>query len=128
MESGLIHIVFYVLLWTVWPFVALLAARLWDRRARYFQYLTAFNWSMPIQASVWLVAYLLVLTLGLEGSSARLTTVAAIMVVALFHIHILREAMDLGTLRALGTTMINLFIYQVIVGTHHTALLQQTGS
>ena len=83
---------------------------------------------MPIQASVWLVAYLLVLTLGLEGSSARLTTVAAITVVALFHIHILREAMDLGTLRALGTTMINLFIYQVIVGTHHTALLQQTGS
>ena len=27
-ESALIHFVFYVLLWTVWPFVAIVAARL----------------------------------------------------------------------------------------------------
>ncbi len=127
-ESALIHFVFYVLLWTVWPFVAIVAARLWGRRERYFHYLTAFNWSMPIQASVWLSAYVLILTLGLEGSSARLTTVAAITVVALYHIHILRETMDLGTLQALWIAMVNLFVYQVIVGMHHTALLQQSGS
>tara|TARA_B100000459_G_scaffold112505_1_gene66189 strand:+ start:1014 stop:1589 length:576 start_codon:yes stop_codon:yes gene_type:complete len=127
-ESALVHFVFYVLLWTVWPFVAFVAARLWGRRERYFHYLTAFNWSVPIQASIWLAAYVLIMTLGLEGSSARLTTVAAITVAALYHIHILREAMDLGTLQALGTAMVNLFVYQVVVGTHHTALLQQSGS
>jgi len=83
---------------------------------------------MTIQASVWLAAYVLILTLGLEGFSARLTTVAAITVVALYHIHILREAMDLGTRHAPGTAMVNLLIYQVVFGTHHTALLQQSGS
>ena len=127
-ESALIHFVFYVLLWTAWPFVAIVAAHLSGRRERYFHYLTAFNWSMTIQASVWLAAYVLTLTLGLEGSLARLTTVAAITIVALYHIHILREAMDLGTLQALWIAMVNLFVYQVIVGMHHTALLQQSGS
>ena len=33
--------------------------------------------------------------------------------------------MDLGTLQALWIAMVNLFVYQVIVGVHHTALLQQ---
>ncbi len=83
---------------------------------------------MTIQASVWLAAYVLILTLGTEGFSARLTTVAVITVVVLYHIYILREAMDLETRRALGTAMVNLSIYQVVVGTHHTALLQQSGS
>ena len=128
MESALFHFVFYVLLWTVWPFVAIIAARLSGRRKRYFHYLTASNWSITIQASIWLTACMLTLTLGLEGSSARLTTVAAITIVALYHIHILREAMDLGTLQSLWIAMVNLFVYQVIIGTHHTALLQQSGS
>ena len=35
--------------------------------------------------------------------------------------------MGLGTLQALGTAMVNLLIHQVVVGTHHTALLQQSG-
>ena len=59
---------------------------------------------------------------------ARLTTVAAITIVALYHIHILREAVDLGTFQALWIAMVNLFVYQVIVGMHHKALLQQSGS
>ena len=83
---------------------------------------------MTIQSSIWLAAYVLTLTLGLEGSMARLTTVATITIVALYYIHILREAMDLGTLQALWIAMVNLFVYQVIVDMHHTALLQQSGS
>ena len=108
--------------------MAIAAAHLSGRSERYFHYLTAFNWSMTIQAAVWLAAYVLALTLGLEGSSARLTTVAAITIVALYHIHIMREAMDLGTLQSVWIAVVNLFVYQVIVGTHHTALLQQSGS
>ena len=127
-EIVLVHLVFYVLIWTVWPLVALLINRLWGRRERFFGYLTAFNWSMPIQASIWLLAHLLVSGLELKDPSARLTNVAAIAVVALYHIHIQRETLDVGIVGALVATMLNLFIFQILIGTHHVASFQLSES
>jgi len=128
LETLFVHAVFYALIWAVWPTVMLRLSRMVDRRERYCLYLAAYNWSMVVQAALWLVAAGVVLTFGLSGSAARIVTVAAIAVVVLYHLHILRSALDLRTLPALALAGFKLVLYQILLGTHHAALLQGSGS
>lgn len=127
-ETGLLHAVFYVLIWTVWPVVMIRVARVAGREQHYFRYLSAYNWSMVIQAAIWLAAFAITALFGLTDSPARIVTVIAVCTVALYHIHILREALEITTGWALGIAMLKLFLYQILLGTHHAALLQPSGS
>lgn len=122
-----IHLVFYVLIWTVWPVVMWRICRALNTQALYFRYLNAFNWSMVIQAVIWLFAYAVGLAFDLQGSGARIVTIVAICVVVLFHLHILRSALEITTVRALAIAGFKLVLYQILLGTHHAALLQGSG-
>ena len=48
LQIGLLHTVFYVLIWTIWPVVMFRVVRVVDRQEHYFRYLAAYNWSMVI--------------------------------------------------------------------------------
>jgi hypothetical protein len=128
LDIGLLHAVFYVLIWTMWPVVMLRVVRVVDRQEHYFRYLAAYNWSMLIQATIWLAVFIVTWAFGLTGSPARIITVVAVCTVVLYHIHILRSTLELRKMPALTIAMIKMFLYQLLMGTHHAALIQPSGS
>lgn len=128
LQIGLLHTVFYVLIWTMWPVVMFRVVRVIDRQEHYFRYLAAYNWSMVIQVAIWLAVFIATWALGLTGSPARILTVVAVCTVVLYHIHILRSTLELHTMPALAIAMIKMFLYQLLMGIHHAALIQPSGS
>jgi len=124
LQTSLIHAVFYFLIWTMWPLVMWHLSRLASKRDRFFRYLAAYNWSMVIQAAIWLASSAIILGFGLTGSPARMTTVLTICIVVLYHIHILREGLELGVMPAAAFAGFKLILYQILLGTHQAALLQ----
>ena len=78
LQTTLIYAVFYFLIWTMWPLVMWHLSRLVNKRDRFFRYLAAYNWSMVIQAAIWLASSAIILGFGLTGSAARITTVLTI--------------------------------------------------
>lgn len=123
-EGALLHVIFYVLIWTVWPVVAVHLTRFVDRREKYPLYLTAYNWSMVVQAGLWFLAFVAILALGFDGSAARIVTVVTICTVVLYHMHVLRTTLGIGTAAAFGLAGFKLILYQILLGTHQVALLQ----
>jgi hypothetical protein len=128
LEIGLLHAVFYVLIWTIWPVVMFRVVRVVDCGEYYFRYLAAYNWSMVIQATIWLAVFIATWALGLTGSPARILTIVAVCTVVLYHIHILRSTLEMRTMPALVIAMIKMFLYQLLMGAHHAALIQPSGS
>ena len=53
-----------------------------------------------------------------------MTTVLTICIVVLYHIHILREGLELGVMPAAALAGFKLILYQILLGTHQAALLQ----
>ena len=78
LQTTLIYAVFYFLIWTMWPLVMWHLSRLVNKRDRFFRYLATYNWSMVIQAAIWLASSAIIPGFGLTGSAARITTVLTI--------------------------------------------------
>ena len=78
LQTTLIYAVFYFLIWTMWPLVMWHLSRLVNKRDRFFRYLAAYNWSMVVQAAIWLASSAIILGFGLTGSAARITTALTI--------------------------------------------------
>ena len=128
LQTNLIHAIFYFLVWTMWPLAMWHLSKLVNKRSLFLRYLTAYNWSMVIQAAIWLVSFAIILSFSLTGSAARMATVLTICVVVLYHIHILRAAFELGVVPAAALASFKLILYQILLGTHHAALLQPASS
>ncbi|MFL2541412.1 MAG: hypothetical protein ACJ0UT_05490 [Candidatus Latescibacterota bacterium] len=123
-QTSLIRAIFCFLIWTMWPLAMWHPSQLVNKRGLFLRYLTAYNWSMVIQAAIWLVSFAVILSFGLTESAAGMVTVLAICVVVLYRIHILRTALELGVLPEAALAGFQLILYQILLGTHHTALLQ----
>ena len=108
----------------MWPLVMWHFSQLVNKRDRFFRYLAAYNWSIVIQAAISLASSAIILGFGLTGSAARMTTVLAICIVVLYHIHILREGLELGVMPAAAVAGCKLILYQILLGTRQAALLQ----
>ena len=78
LQTTLIYAVFYFLIWTMWPLVMWHLLRLVNNCDRFFRYLATYNWSMVVQAAIWLASSAIILGFGLTGSAARITTALTI--------------------------------------------------
>lgn len=122
LQTVLIHAIFYTLIWTVWPVAMLHIARLLDRRGRYCRYLAAYNWSMVVQAGIWLVAFLIAGAFGMSGMPVQVVTVVAVAAVLLYHVFVLKTALELDTLPAAAVAGFKFVLYQILLGLHYAAL------
>ena len=62
----------------MWPLVMRHLSQLVNKRDLFFRYLAAYNWSIVIQAAIWLASSAIILGFGLTGSAARIKTVITI--------------------------------------------------
>jgi hypothetical protein len=115
-EVVAIHAAFYVYIWTVWPLVMNRAAGLLDRGIHYPRFLAAYNWSMVIQAGLWLAVFLWAAVFTLSPGMVHFLTIFAVAIVLLYHIFILKTALALPIGPAVALALFKFVLYQIILG------------
>ena len=104
----------YTVTWCVWPLLMFYVAQALDRSDRYLLYLTAFNWSAGPQIVIWLIVLLLVFSGILTREMIAIVNIAALIVVLLYHLFIVRTTLKLSFFVSLGLvageTMVSQFI------------------
>jgi hypothetical protein len=107
----------YVISWTAFPLVMFHIAGLLDRSARYFDFLSAYNWSSVIQMGLYLpVVALADSGLMPEGLGEGLVLVVT-MLVLMYQWFIARTTLDINGGSAAGVVLLDMILAVFITGT-----------
>jgi hypothetical protein len=107
----------YVISWTAFPLAMFHIAGLLDRSARYFDFLSAYNWSSVIQMGLYLpVVALADSGLMPEGLGEGLVLVVT-MLVLMYQWFIARTTLDINGGSAAGVVLLDMILAVFITGT-----------
>jgi len=113
----------YVIGWVAWPLLMAYVAPLIDREDRYIGYIVAYNWASGPQIAV----YLAVLAVQLTGIAPigfmAVLSFAALVLVLSYHWYVLRIALDVSPIAAVGFVAGEFVLAQVIRGIGQGMLL-----
>lgn len=113
----------YVAGWAAWPLAMHYIAPLIKRDDAYCRYITAFNWASGPQMLVVLLLYLPVI-LGLAPLPfLAVANVMALMIVLLYHLFVVRVALRMRPLGAVGLVAAEFFLSHFILSLQYAALL-----
>jgi len=98
----IVEAIAYVVSWCAWPLLMFYITQALDRSDRYFLYITAFNWSVGPQVAIWLFVLALVFSGVLSSEMTAIVNIAALIVVLLYHLFIIRKALKLTFFISLG--------------------------
>lgn len=98
----LVEAIAYVVSWCAWPLLMYYVAQALDRSDRYFLYVAAFNWSAGPQVMIWLFVLIVVFSGVVTRDVAAIVNIAALIVILLYHLFIVRNALKLGLFVSIG--------------------------
>lgn len=104
----------YVISWTAYPLVMHSVTLLMGRQDRYFEFLTAYNWSSVVQMSVYLPAALLASSGYLPSGVGPGLLFGVTMAMLTYQWFILRTTLQVNGLYAAMLIMLDLFMSAVI--------------
>jgi hypothetical protein len=104
----------YVVTWCAWPLLMFYIAQAMDKAGNYLLYLTAFNWSAGPQMLVWLIVLFLAFTGVVQTEVLVIVNIAAVVIVLLYHLFIMRTTMKLSFFISLGLVIGELMLSQFI--------------
>jgi hypothetical protein len=113
----LVEGVAYVISWTAFPLIMFYLSRLLDRSGRYFDFLSAYNWSAIIQMGLYLPV-VAIPDSGLlpDGLSEGLVLVVT-MLVLIYQWFIARTTLDINGGSAAGIVLLDMILAVFITGT-----------
>lgn len=110
----LIEAIAYVLSWTAWPVLIFYIATALDRSKDFLLYLTALNWSAGPQMLIWLFVLFLHISGMFPIQIVAVVNIAALAVILLYHLFILRITLRLTFVVALGLVIGEAIVSQFI--------------
>lgn len=110
----LVEAVAYAIKWCAWPLLMFYIAQALDRSDRYLLYLSAYNWSAGPQIAVWLFVLIVVFSGILTRDVAVIINIAAMIVLLLYHLFIIRTALKLTFFVSLGLVIGEAMVAQIV--------------
>jgi hypothetical protein len=104
----------YVISWCAWPLLMFYATQALNCPDRYLLYLTAFNWSYGPQMLMWLLVLFLVFSGVVPRGVAVIINIAAIVVLLLYHLFIVRTTLKLPFFVSLALVIGELMVSQFV--------------
>lgn len=104
----------YVVTWCAWPLLMFHIAQAMDKTGNYLLYLTAFNWSAGPQMLVWLTVLFFAFTGIVQTAVLVIFNIAAVVIVLLYHLFIMRTTLKLTFFVSLGLVIGELMLSQFI--------------
>ena len=98
----LVEAVTYAVSWCAWPLLMFYVTQALDRSDRFFLYITAFNWSAGPQIVVWLIVLVVVFSGVVSREVATIVNIAALIVILLYHLFIVRTTLKLSLFVSIG--------------------------
>ena len=118
-----VEVVIYVLLWIIFPFIALYIADFIDKGDRYFRYIAARNWAIVLQVALLLVLALLN-QMEIIGRGLVITlTMAANILILIYQWFITRAALEVSTRAAVAIVFLDLMI-RIILNSTTISMIQ----
>jgi hypothetical protein len=119
----LIHAEFYIIGWILWPLIMGYATPVFDRGEKFALYVVAFNWSAAVRAGLLLAVFLISAILPLSPALAKLLDLLLLVVLLAYHMFVLRTTLDLPAGPAIGLTIFEFILSQVILGVQRGVLM-----
>ena len=118
----ILDIEFYIIGWVLWPLAISQILPLLDRDELFFRYVVAYNWANVLGA--WLFGLIIIIstTLTISGSIATLITGALSIGLLAYHVFVARITLDITLGVAIGLTICEFFLSQIIIIMQKTAL------
>ena len=105
----------YVVSWCVWPLLMYYVAQALDRSASYFLYVSAYNWASGPQMLVLLVVLFLSVTGIVSDDLVTIANLAALVIVLLYHLFIVRVTLKLTFFVSLGLVVAEAMVSQFVI-------------
>jgi hypothetical protein len=103
----------YVISWTAFPLVMFYISGLLDRSGRYFEFLSAYNWSSVIQMGL----YLPIVAIADSGLVGEGLVLVVTMLVLIYQWFIARTTLDINGGSAAGIVLLDMILAVFITGT-----------
>jgi len=110
----LVEAIAYVATWCAWPLLMFYVTTALDKSSGYLLYLTAFNWSAGPQMLVWLIVLFLAFSGIVSRELVAVFNIAALVIILLYHLFILRTTLKLTFFVALGLVIGEMMLSQFI--------------
>jgi hypothetical protein len=110
----LVELVTYAVSWCAWPLLMFYVTQALDRSEQFYLYVTAFNWSAGPQIVIWLIVLLVVFGGVVSREVAAIINIAALIVILLYHLFIVRTALKLSLFVSIGLVVGEAMITQFI--------------
>jgi hypothetical protein len=107
----------YVISWTAFPLVMFHIAGLLDRSARYFDFLSAYNWSSVIQMGLYLPVVAIADSGLMPGGLGEGLVMVVTMLVLLYQWFIARTTLNINGGSAAGIVLLDMILAVFITGT-----------
>lgn len=111
----MVEAIAYVVSWCAWPLLMFYIAQAMDKTGDYLLYLTAFNWSAGPKMLVWLTVLFLAFADIVSGGVLVLVNIAAVVLVLLYHLFIMRTTFKFSFFVSLGLVIGELLLDQFIL-------------
>jgi len=119
----LLDIEFYIIGWVLWPLIVGYIVPALDRGEKYALYIVTYNWANVIGAAIFFVTILATETLSLgQGFGALLTAIVTFGLLA-YHVFIARVALDIPLSAAVGLTICEFVIGQILLIVQQSVLM-----
>jgi len=119
----LVESVTYVVSWCAWPLLMFYVTQALDRSDRFYLYVAAFNWSAGPQVAIWLLVLIVVFSGIVSREVATIINIAALVVILMYHLFIVRQTLKLGLFVSIGLVageaMLTQFIELIRVSMMH---------
>jgi hypothetical protein len=107
----------YVISWTAFPLAMYYVAGLLGRAERYFDFLSAYNWSSVIQMGIYLPVVAIADSGLLPAALGEGMVLVVTMLVLIYQWFIARTALDIGSGTAAGVVLLDMVLAVFITGT-----------
>jgi hypothetical protein len=112
----------YVVTWCAWPLLMFYVTTALDKSNNYLLYVTAFNWSAGPQMLVWLTVLFFAFTGIVSREVLSVFNIAALIIVLVYHLFIMRTTLKLTFFVALGLVIGEMMLSQFINQARETML------
>jgi hypothetical protein len=106
-----------VISWTAFPLAMFYISRLLDRSARYFDFLSAYNWSSVIQMGLYLPVVAIADSGLMPGGLGEGLVMVVTMLVLMYQWFIARTTLDINGGSAAGVVLLDMILAVFITGT-----------
>ena len=111
----LLNIEFYIIGWVLWPLIIGHIVPALDRDEKYALYIVAYNWANVIGASLFFLTITASTIIPMSGGFSALLTGAVTIGLLTYHIFIVRVALEIPLGGAVGLTICEFVIGQMIL-------------